>query len=750
MNITIPKLSPRRPDRPQRVGQEHVRPQALPARPRSSRRTPAGGWSATTRTTRPSRTMRSRCCTSSPRKRLALGRLTVVDATNVQPEARKPLVELARKYHCLPVAIVLNLPERALPGAEPGPGRPGLRPARRPQPAVATAAVAPGAAARRASATSSCWRRPRRSRRRPSSGCRSGTTSGTSTARSTSSATFTAAATSWRQLLERLGYADGIAWTRRSALGRPGLRPPRGPQGRLRRRPGGPWAAHPRHGAARAEHGRRRLGPVRARQPRHEAAARSSGARTCRSRTGWPNTLAEIDALPDDVRDAVPQGAGRVPRRPGEPLRPRRRQARRRPRRDEGRRCRAGARARCGTSPCTARRPARPTSSACPSGYNWAAEYRGPAMVVYGHTPVPEPEWLNRTVNIDTGCVFGGKLTALRYPEQEFVSVPAARTYCEPARPFLPGRPAGPEAHGAAGPRRRARRRGRAGQADRLDPAAGQRHDPGGERHGGAGGDEPVRRQSEVADLPAAHDVAVRDEQRAGAAGASGRGVRLLPQPGCPAGRLRREAHGVAGRRRSSAGTRQAARERFGVVDGEVGIVYTRTGRRFFNDPELERQFLDRVRAALTAADLWDELDTTWVCLDCELMPWSAKAQELLRTQYAAVGAAGPASLPRAVAVAGAGRRAAGRRGAGASSTQVDGRLPPPGAGHRPVRRRLPAVLLAGGVADRPEAGPVPPAGHRGARPHGQGPRLAHGDAGRRSAGPTRNCCWRRRTRSWT
>src|SRR5437667_1338401 len=58
-------------------------------------------------------------------------------------------------------------------------------------------------------------------------------------------------------------------------------------------------------------------------------------------------------------------------------------------------------------------------------------------MVVYGHTPVPEPEWLNRTVNIDTGCVFGGKLTALRYPEKEFVSVPAARTYCEPARPFI-------------------------------------------------------------------------------------------------------------------------------------------------------------------------------------------------------------------------------------------------------------------------------------------------------------------------
>jgi len=70
--------------------------------------------------------------------------------------------------------------------------------------------------------------------------------------------------------------------------------------------------------------------------------------------------------------------------------------------------------------------------------WNWAAEYRGQAMVVYGHTPVPETEWLNRTINIDTGCVFGGRLTALRYPEQELVSVPAAATYSEPAKPFLP------------------------------------------------------------------------------------------------------------------------------------------------------------------------------------------------------------------------------------------------------------------------------------------------------------------------
>lgn len=73
-----------------------------------------------------------------------------------------------------------------------------------------------------------------------------------------------------------------------------------------------------------------------------------------------------------------------------------------------------------------------------PVRYNWSADYRGKALVVYGHTPVPEPLWLNNTVNIDTGCVFGGRLTALRYPEREIVSVPAHATYYESRKPFLP------------------------------------------------------------------------------------------------------------------------------------------------------------------------------------------------------------------------------------------------------------------------------------------------------------------------
>lgn len=67
---------------------------------------------------------------------------------------------------------------------------------------------------------------------------------------------------------------------------------------------------------------------------------------------------------------------------------------------------------------------------------NWAARYRGEAMIVYGHTPVPEPHWENNAVNIDTGCVFGGRLSALRYPEKTVVSVCARNVYYQSAKPF--------------------------------------------------------------------------------------------------------------------------------------------------------------------------------------------------------------------------------------------------------------------------------------------------------------------------
>jgi len=92
------------------------------------------------------------------------------------------------------------------------------------------------------------------------------------------------------------------------------------------------------------------------------------------------------------------------------------------------------------------------------------------------------------------------------------------------------------------------------------------------------------------------------------------------------------------------------ALKRFRIPEPASGIVYTRTGRPFFDDPAMQEELLGRVRLAVDAAGLWDELGTDWLCLDCELMPWSAKAQELLRQQYSAVGAAGRAALSEASA----------------------------------------------------------------------------------------------------
>jgi protein phosphatase len=86
------------------------------------------------------------------------------------------------------------------------------------------------------------------------------------------------------------------------------------------------------------------------------------------------------------------------------------------------------------------------------------------------------------------------------------------------------------------------------------------------------------------------------------------------------------------------------------VLEEALGTVYTRTGRRFFDDPTVEHELLSLVRDALTRSEFWDRFSTDWVCLDCELMPWSAKAQDLIRHQYAAVAAAALAALPEAVA----------------------------------------------------------------------------------------------------
>jgi protein phosphatase len=279
-----------------------------------------------------------------------------------------------------------------------------------------------------------------------------------------------------------------------------------------------------------------------------------------------------------------------------------------------------------------------------PVRYNWAAEYRGTAAVVYGHTPVPEPEWLNRTINIDTGCVFGGKLTALRYPEKELVSVPAKQTYAESRKPFLPPEDQAPTLSAQQQ------------NDDLLDLA-----DVTGKRivstrlHGNV----TIREENSIAALEVMSRFA-----------ANPKWLIYLPPTMSPCetsqapGLLEHPAEAFAYFRHAGVprvvceekhmGSRavvivcrdeDAARKNFGLTGEGMGICYTRTGRRFFDNAALEAEFLERIRAAATAAGFWDEFKTDWLCLDCELMPWSAKAQELVKQQYAAVGASAQASL---------------------------------------------------------------------------------------------------------
>ena len=295
-----------------------------------------------------------------------------------------------------------------------------------------------------------------------------------------------------------------------------------------------------------------------------------------------------------------------------------------------------------------------------PVRYPWATEYRGRAVVVYGHTPVPAAEWLNNTLCVDTGCVFGGRLTALQYPERSLVSVPAARVYHPPAKPF--------PSVSASLPARR--------EPDVLDI-----------------GDVSGSRVIETAYLPR---VGIRDAHAAAALEVMSRfaidprWLLYLPPTMSPVGTQpdrdllehpdqafsAYRAEGVAevvceekhmgsravllvcrsapaaaaaqaGSAAAAAQAGSAAAARFGVSPAP-GAVWTRTGRPFF-PPPLTASLLDRVREAAEAAGLFAELDTSWLLLDAELVPWNVKAGQLLKDQYAAVGAAARASLPAAV-----------------------------------------------------------------------------------------------------
>ncbi|GIJ59736.1 polynucleotide kinase-phosphatase [Virgisporangium aurantiacum] len=271
-----------------------------------------------------------------------------------------------------------------------------------------------------------------------------------------------------------------------------------------------------------------------------------------------------------------------------------------------------------------------------PVRYPWAQDYRGRAAVVYGHTPTPRAEWINNTICLDTGAVFGGALTALRYPERQLVSVPAEREYYAPARPLK-----------------------EAGPATNLDALS--LADLTGRRVLDTGyGRVTVAAENAAAALEVMSRFAIDP-----------RWLRWLPPTMAPSstsdvdGYLEHPARALADYAKVGvtdvvcqekhmgsravvlvARTSAAASAAFGI-EGD-GAVWTRTGRPFFADAA---PLLARVRAAVDAAGLWEELGTDWLMLDTEIMPWSAKAQGLIRDQYAPVGAAAGAALPAALNV---------------------------------------------------------------------------------------------------
>ncbi len=305
-----------------------------------------------------------------------------------------------------------------------------------------------------------------------------------------------------------------------------------------------------------------------------------------------------------------------------------------------------------------------------PVRFDWASAYRGRATVVYGHTPVPEPEWFNHTINIDTGCVFGGKLTALRYPEKELVCVAAQRVYSEPVRPFLASEPEAPQltaqqAHDDL-----------LNIADYLQKLM---------IHTQLMGNVIVREENAAAALEVMTRFAVAPQwliylPPTMSPSATSRRPNTLEHPEEAFSYFRNEGVPQVICEEKHMGSRvvivlcrdeTVPLKRFGIVgngtvqpafDGgkapegnriepSIGVCYTRTGRPFFNDPEMESALLQRLQTAFDTIKFWETHETDWVCLDAELMPWSAKAQELIKEQYAPVGVAGQIALKHAAEV---------------------------------------------------------------------------------------------------
>ena len=561
-------------------------------------------------------------------KRLKAGRLTVVDATNVQQEARKPLVALAREHDVLPVAIVLDMPEQLCHE------RNRERPDRDFGPHVVRNQV----------------RQLKRSLRRLKK-------EGFRHVSVLSSPEEVAAATVERQrlwtnlkhesgpfdvigdvhgcyeelveLLERLGYetnGDEV----------------RSPEGRKAIFVGDLVDRGPETPAVlRLVMGMARSGAALCVPGNHDVRlVRKFRGRNVSLTHGLAETLTQLeDEPPEFVEEAtgflqglvshyVLDGGNLVVAHAGlkEPM--------------QGR-----SSGRVRDFALFGETMGETDEFGLPVRYDWAAEYRGEAAVVYGHTPVPEAEWVNRTINIDTGCAFGGKLTALRYPEMELVSVPAARTYYEPIKPFLPEGEAAPPV---------VEKRPHDDLLD-INDVLGKRVIPTRLQR-----NVTIREENAAAALEVMSRFAIDPRwlvylPPTMSPSETSRHPGLLEHPAEAFAYYRHEGVPLVVCEEKHMGSRavivvckdeDAARSRFGVPGGAA---YTRTGRPFF-EAVLEAELLERLRRALDRTGMWEEFGTDWFCFDCEILPWSAKAEVLLRRQYAAVGAASRPALSDAVA----------------------------------------------------------------------------------------------------
>jgi polynucleotide kinase-phosphatase len=257
-----------------------------------------------------------------------------------------------------------------------------------------------------------------------------------------------------------------------------------------------------------------------------------------------------------------------------------------------------------------------------PVRYPWANDYRGAATVVYGHTPVPVSRWVNNTLCVDTGCVFGGTLTALRYPEREIVSVPAGRVYYEPVRPL--GDPTAEDV--------------RADDSLSLSDVTGRRRVETGY------GRITVAAENAAAALELMgrfavdpHDLLWLPPTMAPCSTSTVEGYLEYPTEALDDYRRAGVDHVVCQAKHMGSRAVMLVRR-----DG-TGTAYTRTGRPLFG--RLDAPLVARVSAAAGAAGLFDELSSDWLLLDGELLPWSAKATGLIREQYASVGAAATRAL---------------------------------------------------------------------------------------------------------